>query len=75
MDVSCQLRVPAALRPGKAAGTHWIGGSRPVLKINTKIRVFLEKLIVGKLDKKFPIYFETQRFVTVFTRGRLMTLP
>jgi hypothetical protein len=26
MEVSGELHVPAALRPGKKPGTHWIGG-------------------------------------------------
>jgi hypothetical protein len=30
-------------------------------------RIFLEKLIVAQLAKKFSTFYETLRFITVFT--------
>jgi hypothetical protein len=32
-------------------------------------RVLLEKIIVSQLVKKFPAFFGTQRFITMFTRA------
>jgi hypothetical protein len=36
--------------------------------------VFLEELIVTQLVKKFPAFYGTQRFITVFTRPDYCTL-
>jgi len=33
-------------------------------------RVLLEKLIVAELVNKFPAFYATRKFVTVFTRAR-----
>ena len=43
-------------------------------------RVILEKLIGSKLVKKFPAFYGTRRFITIFTRARkdedyLLKLP
>jgi hypothetical protein len=36
--------------------------------------VLLEKLIVTQLVKKFPVFYETQKFITVFSRARHWSL-
>jgi hypothetical protein len=35
---------------------------------------FYEKLIVVQLDKEFPAFYGTRRFITVFTRVHHWTL-
>jgi hypothetical protein len=37
-------------------------------------RVFLEKLTGLQLDKKFPEFYGTRRFITAFTNARHMSL-
>jgi hypothetical protein len=37
-------------------------------------RVLLEKLIIAELVKKFPAFYITARFITVFTRARYWLL-
>jgi len=37
-------------------------------------RVLLEKLILSKLVKKFPAFYETRRFITTFTSARHLSL-
>jgi len=34
----------------------------------------LQKLLVAQLVKKFPSFYETRRFITVFTRARHWSL-
>ena len=49
----------------------------PILPVQTKYlvylttfsRVLLEKLIVSQLEKKFPAFYGTWRFITAFTRN------
>jgi hypothetical protein len=36
---------------------------------NSRTRVLLEKLIMPDPLKKFPVFYETQVFITVFTRA------
>jgi hypothetical protein len=38
-------------------------------------RVLLEKLIVTQLVKKFPAFYGTRRFITVFKRAHHWSLP
>jgi hypothetical protein len=37
-------------------------------------RIFLEKLTVAQLIKKFPTFYETRKFIIVFTRARHWSL-
>jgi hypothetical protein len=39
---------------------------RPLIPLS---RIRLEKLIVTQLVKKYPAFYRTRRFITVFTRG------
>jgi len=43
-------------------------------KLTALSRVLLEKLIVTQLDKKFPAFYGTERFITVFTTAHHMPL-
>jgi hypothetical protein len=38
------------------------------IKLTPWKRVLLEKLIITQLAKKFPAFYGTQRFITIFTR-------
>jgi hypothetical protein len=44
------------------------------IKLITRSRIFLEKLIVTQLIKKLSAYYGTRRFITVFTRARYWPL-
>jgi hypothetical protein len=37
-------------------------------------RGLLEKLTATQLDKKFPVFYGTRRFITAFTRSRHLSL-
>jgi hypothetical protein len=38
-------------------------------KLTPWSRALLEKLIVTQIVKKFPVFYGTRRFITVFTRA------
>jgi hypothetical protein len=44
-------------------------------KLTTWSRVLLGKLITAQLVKKFPIFYGTQRFITMFTRFLHLSCP
>jgi hypothetical protein len=44
-------------------------GSREVNQLIPWSRARLEKLIVTHLVKKFPVFYGSRRFITVFTRA------
>jgi hypothetical protein len=44
--------------------------SLPPMRVTQQRRALLEKLIVSQLVKKFPAFYRTRRFITVFTRAR-----
>ena len=47
---------------------------RPTSKLTTSGKVLLEKITGPQLVKKFPAYYGTRRFITTFTRARLLSL-
>jgi hypothetical protein len=47
---------------------------RNVVKLTPWIRVLLEKLIVPQQIKKFPVFYGTRMFITVFTIARHWSL-
>ena len=55
----------------------WGGGCECgcVYLLTTWSRVLLEKLTVSQLDKKFPTFYGTRRFITAFTSAHHLSLP
>jgi hypothetical protein len=55
-----------------------LGIRSPALCLHNEItswnRVSLEKLIVDMIGSKFPVFYETQRCISMFTRTRYWTL-
>jgi len=45
-----------------------------ISKLTPQSRVLLEKLTGPQLVKKFPAFYGTRRFITVFTRARHLSL-
>jgi len=45
-----------------------------IQSLTTWSRVLLEKLMVTHLVKKFPVFYGTRRFITIFTRDRHWSL-
>jgi len=58
------------------AKRYWLA-SQPTnqLNINYRGKIFLEKLRVSQLTKKFPVFIVTGRFITMFTRAPNFSLP
>jgi hypothetical protein len=44
------------------------------MELTTLSRILLEKLTVAQLVKRFPVFYGTQRFITVFTKVRHRSL-
>jgi hypothetical protein len=51
------------------------GSKAPTNELTTWSRVLLEKLTVAKVVKKYPAFYGSWRFITVFTRASLIRGP
>jgi len=45
-----------------------------MISLTPSSRALLQKLIVTHIVKKFPVFYGTKKFVTVFTRARYLSL-
>jgi len=66
-------RVPSD-RKGTAMIQRGSGLTVMSVQLTSCSRVLLEKLIVAQLVRKFPAFYGTRRFITVFTTARHWSL-
>ena len=71
------MRMLTTLIAWRIYGSGWNRAHRAIYnwrQLTPVSRVLLEKLIVPQLPKKYPAFYGTRRFFTVFTKNRHLSL-